>query len=205
MSVNRHMLTSALVALLVGLASSAAMAVGVTAANLQKAYEGETTASARYAKFAAKADAEGYHGVASLFRAASAAEKIHARNHAEAMKELGVKLRPFQVPPIKVGTTAENLRTAEAGETYEVTTMYPNMLAAAEKEEANPAIRSFTRALSTERAHKALYAEATKTLNTRAPKTAYYVCGICGMTLKQMPATVCPVCGFPKDNYRRIS
>ena len=44
-----------------------------TVANLLAAYEGESNAHAKYVLFAAKADAEGWHGAASLFRAAARA------------------------------------------------------------------------------------------------------------------------------------
>jgi len=176
---------------------------GVTAANLQKAYEGETTAAAKYAQYAVKADAEGYAGVASLFRAASAAEKVHVKNHLQAMKELGIKPKPLK-PKIKVGTTAENLRDALAGETYEATKMYVEMLAAAQKENVSEAVRTFTYALGAEKEHQKLFSQALKSLK-KSPKTTYYVCQICGMTLKQMPAVRCPLCGFPKDEYKPVS
>jgi rubrerythrin len=55
-------------------------------ANLLDAFNGESNAHARYLSFAAKADAEGWHGIASLFCAAAYAEHIHAANHARIIK-----------------------------------------------------------------------------------------------------------------------
>ena len=49
--------------------------------NLKRALEGEAQASIRYQAFAQKADEENYAGVARLFRAAAAAEMVHARSH----------------------------------------------------------------------------------------------------------------------------
>ena len=60
-----------------------------TLKNLLAAFNGESNASARYAAFAVKADEEGYLKVASLFRAASRAEQIHAANHSASYREIG--------------------------------------------------------------------------------------------------------------------
>jgi len=52
-----------------------------TIENLKAAYNGESTASAKYAAFAEKAKAEGFDNVAVMFQATSKAEAIHANNH----------------------------------------------------------------------------------------------------------------------------
>ena len=59
---------------------------GNTLGNLVAAYNGESNAHVRYAAFALKADEEGFTQVASLFRAASRAEEIHAANHATVIR-----------------------------------------------------------------------------------------------------------------------
>ena len=61
----------------------------VTMDNLQAAFNGESSPRARYSVFAEKADAEGYAGAASLFRAAARAEEIHAGNHAAVIQKFG--------------------------------------------------------------------------------------------------------------------
>ena len=61
--------------LLSGLAISAAD--DEIAGLLQQAVAGERAAQVRYAAYAAKADEEGFAGVASLFRAAARGEKAH--------------------------------------------------------------------------------------------------------------------------------
>src|SRR5579863_7767949 len=72
------------------LAFSASGSLSATMMNdLQAAFSGESNAHARYLSFAQKADAEGYHGAASLFRAAARAEEIHAGNHAEVIRSAG--------------------------------------------------------------------------------------------------------------------
>ena len=46
-----------------------------TISNLLAAFDGESNANAKYVAFAVKADADGWHGAASLFRAAAQAEQ----------------------------------------------------------------------------------------------------------------------------------
>ena len=112
-----------------------------TLANLQAAYKGESNAHARYQEFAKKADQEGYAGVASLFRAASRAEQIHAANHAVVIKKLGA------TPQAKIETpapksTRENLEAAIKGETYERDEMYPAFLKQARQDGNADAIQT---------------------------------------------------------------
>ena len=52
-----------------------------TANNLQEAFAGESQANRKYLAFADKAEAEGHKQVAKLFRAAAAAETVHAHAH----------------------------------------------------------------------------------------------------------------------------
>lgn len=160
--------------------------------NLQEAFNGESNAHARYLAFAAKADADGYADVAALFRAAARAEEIHAGNHAKVIRALGGD------PAAKIDTaapkgTAENLKAAIAGESYERDTMYPEFLGVARQAGLADAVRSFNFAKEAEAGHAALYAKALETLQKRAGVT-YYVCPVCGRTESVRPGGKCPVC-----------
>src|SRR5512135_398155 len=112
---------------------STATATETTLKNLQTAFNGESNAAAKYAEFARQADKEGYGRVASLFRAASRAEQIHAANHAKVLEKLAAK-PVAKIEPVHVGTTAENLRVAIAGEEYERDVMYPDFIQEATKQ-----------------------------------------------------------------------
>ena len=57
--------------------------------NLQAAYNGESNANGKYLAYALKADEEGYHKVARLFRATASAEEVHLKNHANVIKGMG--------------------------------------------------------------------------------------------------------------------
>ena len=102
----------------------------ITIRNLLTAFEGESNAFAKYLAFAAKADEDGLHGVASLFRAAGRAEQIHAANHARVIKQLGGDVR-CEIHKVEVRSTLENLKTALGGELHEAEVMYPEYLAEA--------------------------------------------------------------------------
>ncbi|MBK7709916.1 MAG: rubrerythrin family protein [Bacteroidales bacterium] len=125
--------------------------------NLKAAYNGESTASAKYAAFAEKAKAEGFDTVAVMFLATSKAEAIHAANHLKVLEKLGEKVEGPEIGAFVVLSTAENLDDAMKGETYEVETMYPGFIAAAESEKVKDAVKSFSWAVDTEKKHQAFY------------------------------------------------
>ena len=101
-----------------------------TIKNLLAAYAGESNTRAQYKAFATQADAEGLPGIASLFRAAARAEQIHAGNQARVLRQMSAEARA-EVSAVKVRSTLENLRTALAGEKYEIEEMYPDFIAEA--------------------------------------------------------------------------
>ena len=142
----------------------------VTVKNLLSALEGESNANAKYNAFAIKADADGFRGAASLFRAAARAEQIHATNHARVIVQLGGKVA-IKIHEIEVGSMLENLKTALAGEQYEIATMYPGFIAEATAHNNTAAIRTFHNALEAEKTHARLYAEAIALLEAGSKDT----------------------------------
>jgi rubrerythrin len=161
-----------------------------TTEDLQAAFAGESQANRRYLAFAKKADQEGHKTIARLFRAAAAAETVHAHNH---FRILG-----------GVQTTAENLKTAMAGENYEVVTMYPEFIADAETDGDKKALTSFQWAFEVEKEHYELFKEALEKLGEEAADIEIWVCGSCGHTHVGIPPEKCPVCGSPKAKFEKI-
>ena len=160
--------------------------------DLKAAFAGESQANRRYLAFAKKADDDGYPQIARLFRAAAAAETIHAHNH---LRAVGGVL-----------TTAENLQAAIAGENYEVVNMYPEFIRDAEAEGAKKALSSFRWAMEVEKVHERLYRAAAECLKagTDAPPVEYYVCPFCGYTHEGTPPDKCPVCGTPGSKFEMV-
>src|ERR1700750_314107 len=100
-----------------------------THGNLKEAFAGESQANRRYLYFAQKADVEGYPDVATLCRSVGERETGHAFGHFDFLAEVG-----DPVTGETVGGTADNLRSAIAGETYEYTQMYPGFAKTAREE-----------------------------------------------------------------------
>jgi rubrerythrin len=175
-----------------------------TIENLKAGIKGETTASARYAAFAQKANEEGLDTIAKLFMAASKAESIHAGNHRKVLEELGEKMEDF-TPQFEVKTTAENLQAALEGESYEVSTMYPQFLADAAAEKVEKATKSFTWANDTEKKHAQFYTMALEELKANAENKLpfeYAVCPVCGNTYdKAVLDEKCAFCQTGKDKF----
>ena len=84
--------------------------------NLKAAFAGESQANRRYLYFANKADVEGHTEVAALFRSTAEGETGHAHGHLDYLAEVG---DPATDMPI--GSSANNLKAAVAGETHEYT------------------------------------------------------------------------------------
>ena len=181
-----------------------------TLANLLAAYEGESNARAKYDFFAAKADAEGWLGAASLFRAAARAEQIHAANHARVIRQLGGEAH-CEIYAVEVTSTLANLKAALAGEQYEVDTMYPGYIAEASGSDVALAKRTFTWAMEAEKTHAQLFQEAIDIVELRIKESwvglpcAFYVCAACGYTSRTREEHArCPVCNLAYDKFEVI-
>ena len=160
--------------------------------NLKAAFAGESQANRMYLAFAKKAEEEGLTQIAKLFKAAAEAETVHALNHLRVMG--------------KVGSTADNLGAAIAGETHEFKSMYPQMIDEAKKEGNKKAEISFDYANKVEQIHANLYQKALDNLkvNAKPAKADYYICPVCGNTFEGDMPDKCPICMTPKSKFKKI-
>jgi rubrerythrin len=163
-----------------------------TSDNLKDAFAGESQANRKYLAFAKKAEQDGYPEVAKRFRAAAAAETVHAHAHLRVMG--GVK------------DTADNLQAAIEGEGYEFREMYPQFVDEAEQEGNQPAVMTFRYAMEVEKVHHELYNEALEAVQagTDVPAAPIHVCDVCGNTFVGDVPDTCPVCGATKDRFSEI-
>ena len=163
-----------------------------TAENLKAAFAGESQANRMYLAFAKKAENDGFPQIARLFRAAAEAETVHAHSHFRAMGG--------------VNSTAENLKTAIAGEAYEYNDMYPGFVATAENEGNKAAYISFKNAMAVEKVHFDLYSKALETLKAGddLPAASIYVCPVCGHTVVGNLPDHCEVCGVSKEKFFEV-
>ena len=162
-----------------------------TDSNLKDAFAGESQANRKYLAFARKAEQEGFSNVARLFRAAAEAETIHALGHFSAMGG--------------VGSTADNLRAAVAGETYECTQMYPPMLQQAIADD-HRGKRMFGYAMKAEAIHAKLYQMALEAVSQGRDlaETHFYLCPVCGHIELGTPPATCPICGTKAEKFVEV-
>jgi len=163
-----------------------------TDGNLKAAFAGESQANRKYLAFAKKAENEGKTGLAKIFRAAAEGETVHALSHFGVLGE--------------VKESADNLKAAIFGETYEIETMYPQFVADSKEESDDEATMSFSRALKVEEVHRSLFKDALTRLESGEDvlDVDYYVCQVCGYPASPSAPDICPVCGAKKDNFKKV-
>lgn len=163
-----------------------------TEENLKAAFAGESQANRKYLAFAKKAEEEGFVNTAKLFRAIAEAETVHALNHLRVLK--------------MVKSTKENVQAALNGETYEFTEMYPGFIKTATQEGKTDATLSFNYANQVEKIHGAIYKKVLNSIskNKDIDKKDMFVCPVCGNTFEGDAPDNCPICGTPKEEFKKI-
>ena len=157
--------------------------------NLKAALEGECKAYMKYIAFARAAEKEGHGQIAKLFRALAEAEKVHALNHFAVMGESG--------------GVEQNTTSAIDSETYEFTQMYPAFIRQADQDSHARAAASFSGASAVEKIHSGLLSDALASLG-RSKEEDYYVCTVCGTTVRGAMPVKCTVCSAAGDKFRFV-
>ncbi len=163
-----------------------------TQENLRSAFAGESQANRKYLAFAKVAEKEGKMNLAKLFRAVAEGETIHALKHFDVLGE--------------IGGSAENLKAAIAGETYEIEKMYPAFISDAVEEENALAEMSFDKANEVEKRHQEIYSQALEKVEAGGDieEKKYFVCGVCGYLTENEAPDNCPVCNAPKEKFSEV-
>jgi rubrerythrin len=177
-----------------------------TLENLTKAFIGESQARNRYTFYAKTAQKEGYDQIAELFLLTADNEREHAKWLFRLINEIktrsgesATEIVVEAAAPTTLGTTAENLEAAIAGENYEHTTMYPEFADIAE-EEGLPEIAQRLRAIATAEKHheeryRKLLTEVKNGTVFRKATAVTWVCRKCGFVHEgPEPPEKCPSC-----------
>jgi rubrerythrin len=127
--------------------------------NLKAAFAGESQANRRYLYFAQKADVEGANDVAVVFRSTAEGETGHAHGHLDYLAEVG-----DPATDLPIGGTADNLKSAIAGETHEYTDMYPGMARTARDEGFQEIAEWFETLAKAEKSHAGRFKKALDVL-----------------------------------------
>ena len=159
-----------------------------TLKNLKAGFIAESQAHLRNLAFAMKAEQEDYAQVARLFRAIAEAEAVHAFNH---FRLLGA-----------VSGTQENLESAFERENL-ASNSYPQFVKEANEEGNTSVATTFSYSRDVEKGHAKLYKKALA--HTMAEEEIdYYVCQVCGYVSDGVLPDECPICGAPKEKFRKV-
>ena len=104
---------------------------------------------------------------------------------------------------LKKKTTAENLQDALAGETYEFTKMYPEMIKDVEAEGEKAIAQYMGFVNEVEEVHANLYKKAIAD-PAGLPAVDYYICPVCGYTHEGPMTEACPVCKAPAKGFYKV-
>ena len=163
-----------------------------TEKNLMAAFSGESEARNKYTYFASKAKKEGFEQIAALFLKTADNEKEHAKLW---FKELE-----------GIGSTAENLAAAAAGENYEWTDMYDGFAKTAEEEGFPELAAKFRLVAEIERHHEERYRALLKNVETAQvfakSEVKVWECRNCGHIVVGTNAPdLGPTCAQPQSYF----
>ena len=163
-----------------------------TEKNLHAAFAGESEARNKYTYFASKAKKEGFEQIAALFLQTAENEKEHAKLW---FKELN-----------GIGTTAENLAAAAAGENYEWTDMYEGFARTADAEGFPELAAKFRGVAAIEKHHEERYRALLHNVEAKEvfakSEVKVWECRNCGhIVVGTQAPEVCPVCNHPQAYF----
>lgn len=176
-----------------------------TEKNLLKAFAGESQARNRYTYFASAARKEGLVQISAMFAETADQEKEHAKRFFSFL-EGGVLEITACFPAGVIGTTAENLKAAAAGENEEWSELYPAFAETA-RQEGFPAVAAlFTHVAVAEKHHEKRYNDLLKNLNEgtvfKKDGKVIWRCRNCGYIHEAEEAPkMCPACAHPQAHF----
>ena len=176
-----------------------------TEQNLLKSFAGESQARGRYVYFASIAKKEGYEQIAGVFMETAEQEKEHAKRFFKFL-EGGMVEITASYPAGMIGTTAENLAAAAAGENEEWVDLYPAFADIADEEGFKEIAVAFRMIAKVEAEHERRYrqllanVEANKVFEK--DEAIMWQCRNCGFVFegKKAPAK-CPACAHPQAYF----
>ena len=182
--------------------------------NLAKAFVGESQARNRYAMYSKVAKNEGYEQIAAIFLETAEHEREHAKQVFKMIQELKSgssedlsELKIESGVPTVLGTTAENLKAAIAGEHYETTTMYPEFAEIAKSEGLAAVATRLGFIGKAETHHEERYVKMLAVVESgtvfNKSEEVWWYCRECGYAhFGKQPPEQCPACNHAKAFYQ---
>lgn len=182
-----------------------------TAANLLKAFAGESQARNRYTYYASIADKEGYKQIKNIFIETADNEKEHAKRFykflLEGLKdELPATIEINASYPVAQGTTLDNLKAAASGENEEWSELYPAFADVADKEGFPEIATAFRMIAAAEKSHETRYNKLAQNIENgtvfKKDGKVFWKCGNCGYIHEGVEAPEkCPACLHPQSYF----
>jgi rubrerythrin len=176
-----------------------------TEKNLLAAFAGESQARNRYDYAAGVARKEGYLQISALFEETAGNEREHAKRFFKFL-EGGACEITAAYPAGVIGSTAENLKAAAAGENEEWTELYPAFAKTASDEGFTAVAAAFTMISKVEKEHEERYLKLLANVEndevfTKGEPTRWK-CRNCGYVHDGPGAPeLCPACVHPKKYF----
>ncbi|MBZ4651672.1 MAG: rbr [Proteiniphilum sp.] len=176
-----------------------------TELNLLKSFAGESQARMRYTFFAKVAKDEGYEQIAAIFSETADQEMTHAKRMFKYL-EGGMVEITATYPAGKIGTTAENLKAAAAGENEEWTDLYPHFAEVAEAEGFKEIATMYRMITKAEAEHEERYLKLLARVENGTvfarEEAIEWQCRHCGYVFTgKKPPKNCPTCLHPQAYF----
>jgi len=165
-----------------------------TIENLKVAHAVAFRRAEYYAAAAKEAEAERLGNLASMYRAVSRSEQVHAAGHEAMLASLNESTDTSKSPHLPVGTVRQSLKMGISLEATETIGLYPAMIQAATAEKWPEAAEQMTLFRQADERHTELLTNAQDRKGVLSIST-YCVCQHCGyIEIDQADAKECPVC-----------
>jgi rubrerythrin len=179
-----------------------------TEKNLLTAFAGESQARNRYTYAAGVARKEGYVQISDIFEETANHEKEHAKRFFKFLKGGEVEIQAA-FPAGMIGTTAENLKAAAAGENEEWAILYPEFARIARDEGFELIAETFEAVCIAEKQHEKRYLDLLNNIENgsvfKKPEKVVWRCRNCGYLHEGEEApNVCPACIHPQAHFELL-
>lgn len=180
-----------------------------TEKNLLTAFAGESQARNRYAFYSSKARKEGFSQIADIFEETADHEREHAKRLFKFLEGGEVEIRAA-FPAGVIGTTAENLEAAAAGEHHEHSAMYPEFARIAREEGLEAIAVVFEAIAVAEKQHEKRYLGLLANVRAgtafKKDRPEVWRCRNCGYLHEGTEAPgVCPACAHPQAHFEILA
>jgi len=179
-----------------------------TEKNLLAAFAGESQARNRYTYYAGAAKKEGFVQIADVFAETADQEREHAKRFFKSLEGGDVEIQAA-FPAGVIGTTAENLKAAAAGEHEEWESMYPGFAQVAREEGFEGIAKLFEAVSVAEKQHERRYLGLLANVEAgtvfKKDRKVVWRCRNCGYLHEGEEAPgACPACAHPQAHFELL-